>query len=54
LPGAVPESDQAWRIYVLDGGRFYHVIVLNASSTAMALNGGFYENVVRSFEGIRE
>jgi hypothetical protein len=50
----VPESDQAWRIYVMDGGRFYHVIVLNASSTAMALNGGFYENVVRSFDGIRQ
>ena len=50
----VPESDQQWRLYVVDGGKFYHAVILNASNTAMGLNGGFYENIVRSFEGVRE
>ncbi len=50
----VPESHQQWRLYVLDNGRFYYAIVLNASNTAMTLNGGFYENIVRTFNGVRE
>jgi hypothetical protein len=50
----VPATDHEWRLYVVDGGKYYHAIVLNASTTAMALNGEFYENIVRTFEGLRE
>jgi hypothetical protein len=50
----VPESKQGWRLYVMDAGRFYHAIILNASADAMALNGGFYEDIVRTFDGVRE
>lgn len=50
----VPESHQQWRLYVVDGGRFYHAIILNASNEAMTLNGGFYENIVRTFDGVRQ
>jgi hypothetical protein len=50
----VPESHQQWRLYVMDGGKFYHAIVLNASADAMTLNGGFYENIVRTFNGVRQ
>ena len=47
-----PPSHQQWRLYVVDGGKFYHAIILNASVEAMTLNGGFYENIVRTFDGI--
>ena len=50
----VPESNQQWRAYVMDAGRFYHLILLNASNPSMTLNGDFYEGIVRSFDGVRE
>jgi hypothetical protein len=51
---AVPESNQQWRLYVVDGGKFYHAIILNASNETMTLNGDFYENIIRSFHGVRQ
>ena len=51
---ADPGTDHEWRLYVVDGGKYYHAIILNASTTAMTLNGDFYESIVRTFEGIRE
>jgi hypothetical protein len=50
----VPETHQQWRLFVMDGGRFYHAVILNASTSAMTVSGDFYENVVRTFEGVRE
>ena len=50
----VPKSHQQWRLYVVDAGEFYHAVILNASEVAMTLNGGFYENIVRTFDGVRE
>ena len=50
----IPESHQQWRLYVMDGGKFYHAIILNALNDAMTLNGGFYENIVRTFNGVRQ
>ena len=50
----VGESDQQWRLYAVDGDKFYHAILLNASSPMMTLQGGFYDNIIRSFEGVRE
>jgi len=48
----VPESHQQWRVYIIDGGRFYHAVVLSASNGGMTLNGDFYENIVRTFKGV--
>ncbi len=42
----------SWRVYVLQNDKCYHAIFLNASSLVMELNGGVYENVIRSFKGI--
>jgi hypothetical protein len=50
----IPSADHEWRLYVVDGGKYYHAIVLNASSTAMSLNGDFYESIVCTFKGLRE
>ena len=48
------EADQQWRLYVLMAGKFYYAIILNASGESMTLNGGFYENIVRTYRGVRE
>jgi hypothetical protein len=52
----VPNAgDRAWRLYVLRAGKMYHAIVLNASTPAMKLNGGYYEtDLIASFSPIRE
>lgn len=50
----VPSEDHEWRLYVVDGGKYYHAIILNASTTAMSLNGEFYESIIRTFDGNRE
>ena len=50
----IPDAEHEWRLYVVDGGKYYHAIVLNASTTAMSLNGEFYESIVCTFEGLRE
>lgn len=46
------DAESSWRVYVLQNGECYHAIFLNASTLVMDLNGGFYENVIRSFKGI--
>lgn len=51
---AIPDSDTQWRLYVVDGGKYYHAIFLHASKITMALNGEVYETIVMTFEGIRE
>lgn len=51
---AIPDSDTQWRLYVVDGGKYYHAIFLHASKITMALNGEVYESIVITFEGIRE
>lgn len=51
---AVPEDDFEWRLYVVDGGKYYHAIFLNSPTTVMSLNGEFYESVVCTFESMRE
>lgn len=50
----VPESHQQWKLFVVDGGKFYHAIIVNASNISMILNGGFFENIVQTFNGVRE
>ena len=45
-------AESSWRVYVLKTGECYHAIFLNASTLVIELNGGFYENVIRSFKGI--
>ncbi|GAA4468804.1 hypothetical protein [Novipirellula rosea] len=45
-------GDTEWLIYTTQRGDCYHALMLNASSLALALNGDFYENIVRSFVGI--
>jgi hypothetical protein len=52
----VPTADvpTRWRLYVFEAQTFYYAIVLRASTTAMALNGAFYESIVRSFGVVRE
>jgi hypothetical protein len=50
----IPDTDHRWRLYVMDGGKYYYAINLNASEVVMELNGDFYESVVATFEGIRE
>jgi hypothetical protein len=49
-----PPGDEEWRVYLLHTGVYYHAVVLHATSVVMPLNGDFYEDIVRSFEGIRE
>jgi hypothetical protein len=49
-----PESDDSQlpcRAYLLQTGEFYSAILLRASDDAMALNGDFYESLVKSFHG---
>jgi hypothetical protein len=50
----VPEAETEWRLFVVDGGKYYHAIILNASNAAMSLNGEFYESVVCTFEGLKD
>ncbi len=45
-------GESSWRVYVLRDGDFYHSLVLNASSLVMEVNGGFYEELIRTFKGI--
>ena len=47
-------SDQQWRLYVVDAGKFYHAIILNASNGAMLINSELYESTVRTFNGVRK
>ena len=50
----IPESHQQWRVYIVDGGKFYHAVILNASNIAMTLNGDFYEKIDCTFKGVKE
>jgi hypothetical protein len=51
----IPETaEHRWRVYVVQTGKMYHAIIVQASSLGMKLNGGFYDELVRSFHGIRE
>lgn len=43
-----------WRIYAIAIGECFHTVLLNATSEGMALNGVFYENFLRSFDGIEK
>jgi hypothetical protein len=46
------ESDSnAWLVYALQTGEYFHAILVRASPLVMELNGGFYEEVARSFKG---
>lgn len=49
----IQPGEHEWRIYIIKSGGLYHAIVLNATSTVMALNGDFYESIVLTFQGIR-
>ncbi len=44
--------ESSFRIYALRSGDCYHSIVVHASPLVMALNGEFYEKIVKSFKGI--
>jgi hypothetical protein len=46
------DAAQAWRLYVLRVGRYYHALCLRASPMILTLNGGFYESVICSFKGV--
>lgn len=50
----IPAGDEEWRLYVMGAGPYYHAVVVHATSVVMPLNGEFYEDIVRSFEGINE
>jgi hypothetical protein len=52
LTSADEDAESAWRVYVLQNGECYHAILLHASSAMMLLNGGFYEECIRSFKGV--
>lgn len=45
----VSDANHRWRLYVLERGKYYYAINLNASEVAMGLNGEFYESVVCTF-----
>jgi hypothetical protein len=49
----VPAGEHEWRVYLMQSGKLYHAIVLNATDEAMAANGDFYESIVLTFHGIR-
>jgi hypothetical protein len=50
----VSELDSAWWFYGVDGGLFYHAIYLRVSKLVLTVNGEFYENIVRTFDGVVE
>ncbi len=47
------ESGRQWRLYIVDGGQLYHAILLAAPDAIMRLDGGRYEDIVRTFDGMR-
>lgn len=47
-----PNAESAWRMYVMQQGDCYHAILLSAWTDILALNGDFYENVIKTFKGI--
>jgi len=46
-------ASESWGVFVLRTGEYYHAIVLATSPTVLRFNGGFYEDVIRSFRGCR-
>ena len=52
LEPKLEETDTSWRLYALRNGDCYHAIFLNGLTLVLTLNGGFYEGVIESFEGI--
>ena len=52
LEPKLEETDTSWRLYALRNGHCYHAIFLNGLTLVLTLNGGFYEGVIESFEGI--
>jgi hypothetical protein len=46
-------SERQWRLYIVDGGQLYHAILLGAPDAIMGLEGGRYEDIVRTFDGVR-
>ena len=47
-------AEAAWCVYVLQTGQFYHALILRSWEAMMVLNGGFYEECIRSFKGVSE
>lgn len=45
-------AEFSWSVYVLRKGECYHAICLNATSIAMLMNGEFYEDLIKTFNGI--
>jgi hypothetical protein len=45
------ESKSRNRLYLLQTGTMYHVIVVNSSEAVLSLNGPFYDSIIQSFHG---
>lgn len=46
------ETREAWIVFVIETGPYYHAIALCGTLLAMELNKDFYESLVQTFSGI--
>lgn len=45
------DAPHAWNVYALRSGEYLHGVLVQAEPLVLRLNGGFYEELVRSFQG---